>query len=69
MARFFGTMLRISMESKKMGGRASYFEDNPIVHMGGDYRVRLRRFDPWAKQVMTLIRFKQIRSAFYPKLG
>ena len=58
MVCFFGIMLRISMEPRKMGGYVSYFEDNPIIHMGGNYGVRLRGFDPWAKQIMALVRFK-----------
>ena len=52
-----------------MGECLSYFQDNPLVHMGGNYNVRLRGFDTWAKQIMALIRFKQIRSAFHPEAG
>ena len=52
-----------------MGRYLSYFQDNPVVHMGGNYNVRLRGFDPWAKEIMALIRFKQIRSAFHPEAG
>ena len=57
------------MEPRKMGGYVSYFQDNPHVHMGGNYNVRVRGLDPWAKQIMALIRFKQIRSAFHPEAG
>ena len=60
MIRFFGIMLRISMDPRKMGGYTSYFQDNPTVYMGGNYGVRLRGFNPWAKQIMALIRFKKI---------
>ena len=29
----------------------------------------IARFNPWAKEVMPLIRFKQIRKAFHPEAG
>ena len=55
------------MEPRKMGGYASYFQENPIVNLSSGYSVQLRGFDPWAKEVMPLIRFKQIRGAFHPE--
>ena len=36
----------ISMEPRNMGGYVSYFQDNHVVTMGGDYSVQLRGFDP-----------------------
>ena len=69
MVRFFGIMLRISMEPRKMGGYASYFQDPPVIRLGVSYSVRLTGFDPWAREIMTLLRFKQIRSAFHPEAG
>lgn len=69
MVRFFGIMLRISMEPRKMGGYTSYFQENPLVNLASGYSVQLRGFDPWAKEVMPLIRFKQIRGAFHPEAG
>ena len=39
MVCFFGIMLRISMEPRKMGGYVSYFENNPIIRIGGNYCV------------------------------
>ena len=67
MIRFFGIMLRISLEPRKMGGYLSYFTENPTVHIGDGYSIELRGFDPWAKEIMSLVRFKQIRSAFHPE--
>ena len=67
MIRFFGIMLRISLEPRKMGGYVSYFTDNPTVVCGDGYSIQLRGYDPWARDVMTLVRFKQIRSAFHPE--
>ena len=69
MIRFCGIMLRISFESRKMGGYTSFFQDNPVITMGTGYSVQLRGFDPWAKDIMSLIRFKQIRVAFHPEAG
>ena len=69
MIRFFGIMLRISLEPEKMGGYTSYFQDNPVITMGTGYSVQLRGFDPWAKDFMSLIRFEQIRDAFHPEAG
>ena len=69
MIQFFGIMLRISMEPRKMGGYVSYFEENPVINIGDHYSVQLRGYNPWAKNVMSLSRFKQIRSAFHPEAG
>ena len=69
MIRFFGIMLRISLEPRRMGGYTSYFQDNPTITLSTGYSVQLRGFDAWAKDVMPLIRFKQIRGAFHPETG
>ena len=39
MVRFFGILLRISMEPQKMGGYESYFRDAPQIHLGVGYNV------------------------------
>eukprot|EP00957_Ditylum_brightwellii_P041871 3171485-Ditylum_brightwellii.AAC.1 len=52
-----------------MGGYTSYFSSSPHVLLGKKYSVGLRGFDCWAKKIMTLLRFKQIRCAMYPKEG
>lgn len=62
-------MLRIIMEPRKMGGYTSYFQHNPVVPLATRYSVQLRGFEPWAKDIMYLIRFKQIRGAFHPEAG
>ena len=67
MIRFFGIMLRISLEPRKMGGYCSYFTENPVITIGDGYSIQLRGYEPWAKDIMTLVRFKQIRSAFHPE--
>ncbi len=69
MIRFFGILLKISLEPRKMGGHVSYFTENPAVRIGDGYTVELRGYNSWAKEVMSLIRFKQIRSAFHPEAG
>ena len=62
-------MLKILLEPRNMGGYTSYFTENPTVRIGDGYMVQLRGYDAWAKEVMSLVRFKQIRSAFHPEAG
>ena len=69
MIRFFGILLRISLEPRKMGGYITYFSEEPVIAMGSTYRCKLRGYEPWAKRIMSLVRFKQIRSAFHPETG
>ena len=57
------------MEPRKMGGYVSYFSDNPIITPGDGYSVEIRGYSPWAKDIMTLVCFKQIRSAFHLEAG
>eukprot|EP00957_Ditylum_brightwellii_P044274 3359032-Ditylum_brightwellii.AAC.1 len=52
-----------------MGGYESYFSNSPHVLLGKRYSVGLRGFDCWAKQIMTLSMFKQIRCAMHPDGG
>ena len=33
------------MEPRKMGEYISYFESNPVVGMGGSYKIELQSFD------------------------
>ena len=67
MIRFFGVLLRISLEPRKMAGYESYFVESKTVHLGQGYGLVLRGYNAWAKDIMTLVRFKQIRSAFRPE--
>ena len=69
MIRFFGILLRISLEPRKMGGYATYFLEEPVIEMGSAYYCKLRGYLPWAKSIMSLVRFKQIRSTFHPETG
>ena len=66
---FFGIMLQISIESRKMGGYISYFVEDTLIQLGHGYSVQLRGCGAWGKYVMTLIRFKHKRSAFHPEAG
>eukprot|EP00957_Ditylum_brightwellii_P091020 6929645-Ditylum_brightwellii.AAC.1 len=50
-----------------MGRYKSYFSNSPHVLLGKKYSVGLRGFDCWAKQIMILSTFKQIRCAMHPK--
>ena len=53
------------MEPINMGGCSSYFLDNHVVNIGGRYDVRLRGHIPWGKEIMPLIGFEQISSAYH----
>ena len=69
MIRFFGIILRISMEPRNMGGYTSYFEEDPVVILGSGYFCKLREYQSWAKDGVPLVRFNKIRSAFHPEVG
>ena len=47
-----------------MGGYESYFNDNINVTLCNGYSINLRGYNAWAKEIMSLLRFKQIHSAF-----
>ena len=64
MVHFFGIILRISLEPRKMGGYESYFVENQSLTLASGYTASLRGYNAWAKDIMSLVRFKQIRSAF-----
>ena len=66
---FFGVMLQISIEPRKMGGYPSYILEDIMIHSGHGSYVQLRGYDAWEKYIMTLIRFKHKRNAFHPEAG
>eukprot|EP00957_Ditylum_brightwellii_P160927 12252009-Ditylum_brightwellii.AAC.1 len=69
MVCFFDILLRISMESRRMGGYVSYFQDDPIPNLGYGYHVGLCDYGSWAKEVMLLDYLHQIWPAFHPECG
>ena len=64
MVHFFGILLRISLEPRKMGGYTSYFQNSHSITLARGYSSTLQGYNAWAKDIMTLVRFKQIQSAF-----
>ena len=60
-------MLRISLEPRKMGGYESYFIEDHSIILSNGYTVILTGYIPWAKDIMTLLRLKQIRRTFCPE--
>ena len=52
-----------------MRGYVSYFTEHPRVRIGDEYMGDLMGYNARAKEVMLLVRFKQIRSAFHPETG
>ena len=69
MISFFGILLRISLEPRKMGGYSSYFAEEPVIGMGNQYYCKLRGYHPCTRDIISLVRFRQIRSAFHPETG
>ena len=69
MVRFLGVILKMSIDDRKLGGYVAYFDQDLRVNLGRSYSVKLEDYPPWALKVFSLIRFKQIRSAFHPEVG
>jgi len=67
MRRWFGILLKISIDGRQLDGYGSYFEETSI-RLHADYAVRLSG-GAWAKGLMTLDRFHQIRAAFRPPVS
>eukprot|EP00957_Ditylum_brightwellii_P204171 15338008-Ditylum_brightwellii.AAC.1 len=66
MVHLFVIVLWGSMSSYKMGSYQSYFRARPNIHLGAGYCYEIRGFDPWARDVMSLIRFKKTWLAYHP---
>ena len=69
MIHFLGNVLKMSIDDRKLGGYCEYFDESICTGLAEGYSVQLDGFKAWAKDVMTLRRFKQIRSAFHPEPG
>ncbi|CAB9531382.1 unknown protein [Seminavis robusta] len=69
MSVFLGILLKISLSPTDGGGYAAYFEKEDITINYCNHREPKAINDSagWAYQYMTLLRFKQIRSAFHPE--
>ena len=60
-------MLQVLIKPLDMGGYPSYFVEDPMIHLGHGYSVKIRGCDAWGKDIITLIRFKQICNTFHPE--
>ena len=67
--RFFGIILKISIQDLNLGGYDAYWSRDFQVNAGRNYRVKLCGIKPWARDVMQKHRFKQIRAALRPEMG
>ena len=67
--KFFGIMLRISIDPWKMEVYMHYFTEYLMINLGHVYYVQIRGYDAWAKYIIILIRFKHILSTFHPDNG
>ena len=47
-----------------MGGYVSFFVEDQSITLGNGYTTSLRGYNAWDKDIMTLVKFKQICSAF-----
>ena len=56
----FGIFLRIGLEPRNMVDYISYFQESPLISVGTGYSVRLRGYDSWDRDIMTLAHFKKI---------
>ena len=52
-----------------MGGYSFYFTNHSSLAIGTGHSVHLQGYEQWEKDVMTLVRFKKICSAFHPESG
>ena len=64
MIRFFGIILKISIQDLNLGGYNAYWDKELKVHAGKNYKVKLNGILPCAREAMAKYRFKQIRAAF-----
>ena len=64
MIQYFGIILKISILELNLGGYDAYWDKKISVKAGRNYSVQLMGLQPWARDVMTKHRFKQIRAAF-----
>ena len=47
----------------------TYFMEHIQINLGRNYSVPVTNLPSWARKVMSLNRFKQIRAAFHPEVG
>ena len=69
MHHFFGVLLKMSIDNRKLGGYKAYLKAKPTIYLSNDYSMALDSYPVWASKVFTLGRFQQIRAAFHPEVG
>jgi hypothetical protein len=66
MYHFLGIILKISLNSLEFGGYTVYWrENNHNIRLKNGQVIELQGTTGWAKDIMPLWRFKQIRIAFH----
>ena len=68
MIHFFGMVLNMSIDDRRVGGYTGYLYDEIFTDLAENYSINIKGFMSWAKDVMTICLFKQIHFAFCPKL-
>ena len=61
---FLGIMLKISLDGRRQGGYEQYFKDCNYIKATSRKRYKITGHTAWAKKIMPLRHFKQVRAAF-----
>ncbi len=69
MIQFKGTIFRMRVDDRHMGGYAAYFTDTMQNNCRLNYSVLLKEYPGWAKKIMPLWQFKQTHSLIHPGVG
>ena len=69
MFHFFGVLLKMSVDCRKMGGYKAYFKSKPTIYLSDNYSMTLNSYPAWASKVFSFSRFQQIRAAYHPEVG
>eukprot|EP00957_Ditylum_brightwellii_P155351 11825669-Ditylum_brightwellii.AAC.1 len=67
MVRFYGILLRMSIEPCHLGGYQAYFKPTTRIDLASGYVQEFNSYGGWASEIMSLAHFRQIRSAFHPE--
>ena len=69
MLNFYGVMIWIYIKPCNIGGYTSYFESILIICCVQRYTISLEAYGGWDIKIMSISRFRNIRSAYNPKFG
>ena len=67
MIQFFGMVLKMSIDDRRVGGYTEYFYEEIFTDLAKDFSINIKGLKSWANDVMTLCCFKQSHSEFHPE--